>query len=88
MPIPTTCLLLPETQDATVGHRRAEAIKTDRYPVCHITYNRDAWVRLLQPPSEYSFDEALLLCQESPSSWVAWIPDHGEIVLDRGDFYC
>jgi hypothetical protein len=57
-------------------------------PVCHITYNRDAWVKLLEPPSEYSFDEAKLLCQESPDSWVAWVPDYGEVVLDKSYFYC
>lgn len=57
-------------------------------PVCHITYDRSSWVKLIQPPSEYSFDEAMLLCQESPTTWIAWIPDHGEVVLDRGDFYC
>jgi hypothetical protein len=57
-------------------------------PVCHITYNRDAWVKLLKPPSDYSFDEAQLLCQESPDTWVAWVPDYGEVVLDRSHFYC
>lgn len=57
-------------------------------PVCHITYNRDAWVKLLQPPSEYAFDEAKLLCQESPNTWVAWVPDCGEVVLDKSHFYC
>ncbi|XWK90266.1 MAG: hypothetical protein U7127_09505 [Phormidium sp.] len=64
------------------------AIASGWKPVCHITYNRDAWVKLIQPPSEHSFDEAKLLCQESPDTWVAWVPDHGEIVLDRRDFYC
>jgi hypothetical protein len=29
-----------------------------------------------------------LLCQESPDTWVAWVPDHGEVVLDRSQFYC
>lgn len=57
-------------------------------PVCHITYNRDTWVKLLQPPSDYAFEEAKLLCQESPMTWVAWVPDYGEVVLDRSDFYC
>ena len=57
-------------------------------PVCHMTYKRDEWVKLLEMPSESSFDEALLLCQESPETWVAWIPDHGEIVLHRSHFYC
>lgn len=57
-------------------------------PVCHITYTRDAWVKLLQSPSAYGFDEAKLLCQESPNTWVAWVPDYGEIVLERSHFYC
>lgn len=64
------------------------AIASGWNPVCHITYNRDAWVKLLQPPSEYSFDEAKLLCRESPDTWVAWVPNHGEVVLDRSHFYC
>ncbi len=56
-------------------------------PVCHITYNRDTWVKLENPPTEYSFEEAILLCQESPETWVAWIPNYGEICLHRRDFY-
>lgn len=63
------------------------AIASGWKPVCHITYNRDAWVKLLQPPSDYSFDEAKLLCQESPETWVAWVPEYGEVVLDRSHFY-
>lgn len=58
------------------------------YPLCLITYNRDAWVKLLQLPSEYSADEAKLLCQDSDETWVAWVPDHGEVVLHRSNFYC
>lgn len=57
-------------------------------PVCHITYDHSSWVKLLQPPSEYSFDEAMLLCQESLDTWFAWVPEYGEILLDRSDFYC
>jgi hypothetical protein len=64
------------------------AIAAGWSPVCHITYNRDSWVKLLQPPGEYGFDEAKLLCQESPETWVAWVPDHGEVVLNRSHFYC
>ncbi|HBL59928.1 MAG TPA: hypothetical protein DDZ80_16050 [Cyanobacteria bacterium UBA8803] len=64
------------------------AIASGWNPVCHITYNRDAWVKLIQPPSEYGFDEAKLLCQESSDTWAAWVPDHGEVVLDRSQFYC
>lgn len=57
-------------------------------PACHITYTRDEWVKLLQPPSEYAADQAQLLCQESTDTWVAWVPDHGEVVLNRSNFYC
>jgi hypothetical protein len=55
---------------------------------CQITYNRDTWVKLLEKPGDYAFDEAKLLCQDSSTTWVAWVPDHGEVVLDRSDFYC
>jgi hypothetical protein len=64
------------------------AIASGWNPVCHIAYNRDAWVKLLQPPNEYGFDEAKLLCQESADTWVAWVPDYGEVVLDKSHFYC
>ncbi|MGG6293284.1 hypothetical protein ACQ4M4_02580 [Leptolyngbya sp. AN02str] len=46
-----------------------------------------SWVKLLYPPSECSFDEALLLCQESADCWIAWVPDHGEVRLSTGSFY-
>lgn len=45
------------------------------------------WVKLLQLPTPYSFDEALLLCQESEERWLAWVPDCGEVVLHRSEFY-
>ncbi|GET44487.1 MULTISPECIES: hypothetical protein [Microseira] len=64
------------------------AIASGWNPVCHITYTRDTWVKLLQRKSEYAFDEAKLLCQDSSDTWVAWVPDFGEVVLDRSDFYC
>jgi hypothetical protein len=57
------------------------------YPFCQITYTRDAWVKLLDTPNDYAADEAKLLCQESPDTWVAWIPNHGEVVLDKRNFY-
>lgn len=65
-----------------------KAIAAGWNPVCHITYSRDAWVKLLQIPGGHAFDEAKLLCQESPSTWVAWVPDYGEVTLDRSAFYC
>lgn len=65
-----------------------QAIAQGWSPVCQITYNRDAWVTLLQPLSDYSFNEAKLLCEDLLGRWVAWVPDHGEVILDRSDFYC
>ncbi|BAY31648.1 hypothetical protein NIES37_08660 [Tolypothrix tenuis PCC 7101] len=44
------------------------------------------WVKLLQLPNPYSFDEALLLCAVSKHEWLAWIPDHGEVVLHISEF--
>lgn len=68
-----------ETEDQTVSTWN---------PVCHITYTRDSWVKLIERPSEYSADEALLLCQESIDTWVAWVPAHGEVRLNRSNLYC
>lgn len=45
------------------------------------------WVKLMQTPSLFSSDEALLLCPVSDYQWLAWVPDYGEIVLDREEFY-
>jgi hypothetical protein len=46
----------------------------------------DTWVYLLELPSTFSYDEALLLCQTSEDEWVAWIPGHGEAVLHAHQF--
>ena len=40
-----------------------------------------SWVSLGQPPTAFSADEALLLCQASETEWVAWVADYGETVL-------
>ncbi|WP_432811977.1 hypothetical protein [Pantanalinema sp. GBBB05] len=45
------------------------------------------WVKLLQPLSLLSADEALLLCQYSEHQWLAWVPEYGEILLDTDQFY-
>ena len=44
------------------------------------------WVQLRNRPSDYAFDQALLLCESFPGEWVAWIPGFGEINLTRGQF--
>jgi hypothetical protein len=49
-------------------------------------FQANTWVQLLKLPSTFSFDEALLLCQQSEDEWVTWIPDHGEAVLNVSQF--
>lgn len=49
-------------------------------------FQADTWVQLLELPSRFSFDEALLLCPLSEDQWLAWIPDHGEAVLHTRQF--
>jgi hypothetical protein len=44
------------------------------------------WVRLLEPLNPFCYDEALLLCQESESAWVVWIPEYGEALLYTHQF--
>lgn len=45
------------------------------------------WVKVFNPPTTFAFSEALLLCQASENHWLAWIPDHGEVLLHTDDFY-
>lgn len=47
----------------------------------------NTWVKVLERPSPYSFDEALLLCQVSFDEWLAWIPDYGKVHLNVKQFY-
>ena len=44
------------------------------------------WVKLINPPTAFSFDEAWLLCQVSEQEWLGWVPDHGEILLNLDEF--
>jgi len=45
-----------------------------------------SWVKLLNSPTAFSFDEALLLCQDSKNQWLAWVPDYGELLLSTDEF--
>ncbi|WP_373479610.1 hypothetical protein [Geminocystis sp.] len=65
-----------------------DSIATNSNRVCHITYNRDSWVKLYHSPNSYSEKEAILLCEKSSGIWVSWIPEYGEIILNKSDFYC
>lgn len=44
------------------------------------------WVRLAAPLNALCSNEAMLLCQYSDRQWLLWIPDYGEVVLDRNQF--
>lgn len=46
----------------------------------------NSWVKLHQPLSAYSFDEALLLCECPDGRWIAWVPDFGEVLLSVEQF--
>ena len=49
-------------------------------------FEASTWVQLREPPSPYSHDEALLLCQHSDTEWMVWIPGYGEMILHRSQF--
>lgn len=49
-------------------------------------FSPSTWVKLFNPPTAFSFDEAWLLCQYSEQKWLAWIPDYGEILLSTDEF--
>ena len=55
-------------------------------PVPAPKFAASTWVRLFNPPTAFSFDEAWLLCQSSEEKWLAWIPDYGEILLSTYEF--
>lgn len=55
---------------------------TERPPFAGSQPIANTWVRLVQPPTDFSFDEAWLLCQDEQGRWLAWVPDYGSIVLD------
>lgn len=58
----------------------------DREATPASNYTASTWVKLLNPPTAFSFDEAWLLCQCSEDQWLGWIPDYGEILLHTREF--
>jgi len=72
------CLLQPQLDSDRPHH----------HPRCQLTYHQGNWVKLLQGPHSPATQAAQLLCQESAATWIARIPNHGEVVLDRSQFYC
>ncbi len=53
----------------------------------HFGSRPNTWVKLHAPVSNYSHDEALLLCEAENGQWQAWIPDHGSVLLNCYEFY-
>jgi hypothetical protein len=45
------------------------------------------WVNLRDRLSPYSFDQAFLLCEVEDGAWIAWVPDFGQAILGRHQFY-
>lgn len=41
------------------------------------------WVQLRDALSDYSANEALLLCEAETDQWVAWVPNIGQVKLGR-----
>lgn len=56
-------------------------------PTVNVEFQPSTWVKLRELPSPFSYDEALLLCEAGNGSWIAWIPEYGEIQLFPGQFY-
>ncbi|MDX2230492.1 MAG: hypothetical protein NW220_12700 [Leptolyngbyaceae cyanobacterium bins.349] len=66
-------------------HDTPKAWNTELPPQWELTPS--TWVKLWQDPGIFSSDDALLLCQLGHTQWLAWIPDYGELVLEREEFY-
>ncbi len=47
----------------------------------------DIWVKLRNRPTDYSDDEALLLCEIDAGAWLGWVAGFGQIELQPGAFY-
>ncbi|MEH2182986.1 hypothetical protein [Nostoc sp.] len=69
------------------SHRPDFAMQARRHNLEDLQrFRASTWVNLLQLPNPFSFDEALLLCPVSADEWLAWIPDHGEAILNIRQF--
>jgi hypothetical protein len=45
------------------------------------------WVQLAALPNPYSHDQGLVLCRHSDDEWLVWVPEHGETILHRSEFF-
>lgn len=93
-PFYPACALTPEGEWSDV----MMAIALTRHPSCLVERER-SWVKLLASEGMAgavatlaladveNAQEALLLCQQSHATWLAWMPDQGEMILHQQDFY-
>lgn len=80
------CTGLPQSTQARVASGREWAKLGSRPSTPPPKFAASTWVRLFNPPTAFSFDEAWLLCECSEEKWLAWIPDYGEILLSTHEF--
>jgi hypothetical protein len=78
--------LLTASPDSLPGIKNREFTPSSSLLCPSYSLETNKWVKLIELPSPYSFDEALLLCQISEDEWSAWIPDHGEAILKSNQF--
>jgi hypothetical protein len=71
---------------SVAGQRQNLDGSNKSYPNSQQKLEASTWVKLLELPTAFSFDEALLLCQVTEDKWLAWIPDHGEELLNTRQF--
>ncbi|NJR22621.1 MAG: hypothetical protein HC786_10875 [Richelia sp. CSU_2_1] len=76
----------PQPTQTSAARDRAWEKLGDRSPDRAPKYAPSTWVKLFDPPTAFSFDEAWLLCQCAEDKWLAWIPDYGEILLNDNEF--
>jgi hypothetical protein len=88
-----------EAKPLVVSSLGTSSLKGTALARTEFTPNPYLWVKLRDLLSDYSYDEALLLCEvavepsgdfdgnSEPQGWVAWVPDVGEVRLQRHQFY-
>ncbi|GET43713.1 MULTISPECIES: hypothetical protein [Microseira] len=81
------CTRMSPSTPVSVGSVGAWERLCDRTTPPAPKFAPSVWVKVLNPPTAFSFDEAWLLCEYSENQWLAWIPDYGEILL-RIDEFC
>ena len=61
-------------------------LSSETHSIEQKTLESGSWVRLLEKPNHFSFEEALLLCEISDREWLTWIPNYGQQTLNLRQF--